>query len=242
MIADTVTRDMSWGQKLHLEEEIAKTAGAEVTYARIKLLCEVFDDERFAEWCDENGKDRLQFMNDRIRGSMIGDFRFWRKMYQERPSIEHWVGRNLASVIAEYEIAETKRRQRARFVAPKPVTRGKQASSRRYEPVTQVVNDADCGAAEPDRETSETPTLSAAPAIEPIVAGPAQSHVYVAAPMPPIRKDIQTDWTSYATLSLKRFNDIVGDRARTVDWDDAALRIEWSRACELVAAKLGKPA
>ena len=87
-----------WESAMSRQREL-KRRGAELLYDRVKLLCEVYDDAEFHDWCRENGMSDLEYLDAEL-SDVACEFMTLKAVFVSHPNVEDWVGGDIRKLIA----------------------------------------------------------------------------------------------------------------------------------------------
>ena len=87
-----------WELALREARELRKK-GSEILYERVVLLNQCFDDPDFRAWCDEQGTNGADYLDEELSDWAV-DFMTLRAVLQSHPSREEWVKHNIRELIA----------------------------------------------------------------------------------------------------------------------------------------------
>lgn len=88
----------NWRKRLEEARELAKQ-GAALTFDRITILAEIYQDPAFLNDCDRRGVDPIEEINDEVADTAM-TFTTLRSMLAEFPRREDWLNRRLQDMAA----------------------------------------------------------------------------------------------------------------------------------------------
>jgi hypothetical protein len=117
----------NWEAAINRQRELRRR-GSELLYDRVKLLCNVYEDTEFHDWCRENGMTDLEYLDAEL-SDVACEFMTLKAVFVSHPSVEDWVGGDIRKLIAEaMEMSKT----------PKPPREGQSWKARALEAEKEI--------------------------------------------------------------------------------------------------------
>lgn len=97
----------NWQSRLKKARKLRKQ-GSEVLYERINLLCQCYEEEGFREWCETQGVNDIDYLDEELNDT-AATFLTLKAVLAEHPRREDWVQNNIRDLIAKAIEAEKSR-------------------------------------------------------------------------------------------------------------------------------------
>lgn len=94
-----------------------KKKGAEVLYDRVALCIQCYGDDEFREWCDEQGTNEIDYLDDELSDT-AASFLTLRAVMEHHPKKDEWVKHNIRDLIAVV-LSEQKKQRKDEGDSPK---------------------------------------------------------------------------------------------------------------------------